>query len=170
MVTIVLSSIIAVLVGAVVALLHQRAHLRAALDAAEMAARSIGAAADTLAGEAKLQKRRADEFFGIIEGVEKERDLWQGMYRKSSHAAGVAQAWLLRDLGRAVKLGNAYAARLREKGERVDQIQVDPGLEKAVEEFSGVHVTGAPTPPQLDAAGKARELEAGLSAQSIGTQ
>ena len=114
--------------------------LRGALATAQIAQGAV----DELAAEARLQKRRADEFFGIIEGVEKERDGWQRLYRESSQAAGVAQAWLARDLGRVVSIANTLADRLRAKGEKVPAIGMDPQLEQVVEEFAERH--GNPRP------------------------
>jgi hypothetical protein len=93
------------------------------------------------ASRADLHERRAGEFFGIIEGVEKERDTWQRLYRDSSQMAGVAQAWLLRDLSSSVRAANVYAERLRAKGEKVMNVQVDPRLSDLVEEFGGQHVS-----------------------------
>jgi hypothetical protein len=87
--------------------------------------------------QADLQQRRADEFFGIIQGIEVERDTWRGFYAKSSHHAGVAQAWLIRDLSNLVIVANRLAARLREKGEKVPPIHLDKALQQIVDEFTG---------------------------------
>lgn len=113
--------------------------LRRALDGAEAAANETRAAADSIAEMARTEKRRADEFFGIIAGVERERDTWQRFYRESSHAAGVAQAWLVRDLGRTVAQANAYAARLRALGQQAHPVNVDPSLQEVLDEFSAAH-------------------------------
>jgi hypothetical protein len=142
--------------------------LRLALAGMQQAVQGATSSVDMLAAEAKLQKRRADEFFGIIEGVEKERDQWQALYRRSSQAAGGAQAWLIRDLTNAVQRGNAYAKLLHEKGVRVDPIAVDPALSKAIEEFAGQHVA-SPEVPQTAALATAQKVEKALSEQSIGT-
>lgn len=54
------------------------------------------------------QKRRADDLFGIIDGVCKERDgIWL-MYRTSAQQAGVAQSWLFRELHAAHAIANRY--------------------------------------------------------------
>lgn len=114
--------------------------LRRSLDGAEAAASEAQAAVDSIAEMARTERRRADEFFGIIAGVEKERDTWQRFYRESSHAAGVAQAWLMRDLGRTVVQANAYAARLRALGQQAQPVSVDPSLQEVLEDFAVAHV------------------------------
>ncbi len=127
--------------------------LRLERDAANQALTQVGAVADQLADQARLQERRASEFFGIIEGVEKERDNWQRLYRESSQAAGVAQAWLARDLGRVVQIANVLADRLRSKGETVPKITVDPQLTQVVDEFAEKH--GNPRPEVTGTSGLA---------------
>jgi hypothetical protein len=93
---------------------------------------------------ANLHERRAKEFFGIIEGVEKERDTWQKLYQTSSHQSGVAQAWLLRDLSATVRVANDYAQKLRAQGEHVPQVGVDPRLGDVLTEFSELHMKPGP--------------------------
>src|SRR5258706_6364892 len=82
---------------------HRLARMKKALDLFAKASTSAVTRADeaskaagVLVAEATLQKRRADEFFAIIQGVEGERDTWQRFYRQSSQHAGAAQAWLIR--------------------------------------------------------------------------
>lgn len=87
------------------------------------------------AGDSALQRRRADEFFNIIQGIEVERDTWKKFYDRASHHAGVAQAWLLRDLHEAVQRANAYAQALRALGKKASDIKVSPELKEIVEEF-----------------------------------
>jgi hypothetical protein len=84
---------------------------------------------------ADFQQRRADEFFSIIQGIETERDTWRRFFEKSSHHAGVAQAWLLRELAEAVQRANAYAGALRKLGHQARDIDVNPALKEVVEEF-----------------------------------
>jgi len=84
----------------------------------------------------RFQKRRADEFFGIIEGVEKEADGWRASWRDGMRSASVAQGWLFRELDTALRRGNAFAARLREKGDKVEDMVVDPKLRQLVDEIS----------------------------------
>jgi hypothetical protein len=84
---------------------------------------------------ADFQQRRADEFFSIIQGIEVERDTWRRFFEKSSHHAGVAQAWLLRELTEAVQRANTYAEALRKLGHQVRGIDVNPALKEVVEEF-----------------------------------
>jgi hypothetical protein len=79
--------------------------------------------------------RRADEFFNIIQGIEAERDTWKKFYDRASHHAGVAQAWLLRDLHEAVQRANSYAEALRALGKKASDITVSPQLKEIVDEF-----------------------------------
>lgn len=137
---------------------HKASQMGTALDAAVTAARGAGAQADELAELARRHERRATEFFGIIEGVEKERDLWQRFYRESSQAAGAAQAWLIRDMSAIVKTANMHAQRLREKGEKVPVLQVDPSLQRVIEEFSQEHVSGHQEIQSTDAMARARAV------------
>jgi hypothetical protein len=109
---------------------------------------------DVVLLRAQRAERRADEFFSIIEGVEKERDTWTKLYRQSSQHAGAAQAWLLRDLSQAVQRANNFARLLREKGEKVPDVRIDPALAEVVREF-GIHAEGTievPHAPGMDAA------------------
>ncbi len=94
-------------------------------------------------GQVELHKRRGDELFSVISGIEKERDQWQRLYQTASHHASVAQAWLARDLGAATAVANAYAARLRASGESVSDLTIDRQLSDVVEQFSTQHPNGA---------------------------
>jgi hypothetical protein len=101
----------------------------------------------TLAMErAEMHRRRATEFFEVIQGIEKERDTWCALYKESSRGAGVAQAWLARDLARAIQMANVYGKRLREKGDPVPQIQPDPALAEVVRVFAETHPGAAEVP------------------------
>jgi biopolymer transport protein ExbB/TolQ len=124
--------------------LQRITELRRGLDHAARFAAESREAADSLAEMAKTEKRRADEFFTIIEGVEKERDTWQKLYQTSSYQSGVAQAWLLRDLSASVRVANDYAQRLRTLGEHVPQVGVDPRLTDVLAEFGETHTRPAP--------------------------
>jgi hypothetical protein len=133
--------------------------LRRALDAAERSAGEAQESAGRLGDMARLHERRASEFFGIITGVEKERDGWQRLYRESSQQAGVAQAWLIRDMGRVIQIGNQYAQRLRKHGETAPPVDVDPQLKQVVEEFAGTHALGHPEITSTDAAALAKAVD-----------
>jgi len=135
--------------------LRRIGELRRALDGAEVAANEARGAVDSLAEMARTEERKAREFFGIIEGVERERDGWQKFYRESSHAAGVAQAWLMRDLGRTIGQANTYAARLRALGQQAPAVNLDPNLQDVLEEFSVAHAAVAPDAPPAPGPGSA---------------
>jgi len=144
---------------AVFALVRElRVRKREALtSAATLAAASIVRRTDE---QADFQKRRADEFFGIIEGILGERDQWKTMYYKMSQQAGVAQAWLLRELSTSVLRSNRYAEVLREKGVNVQKVAIDPALKTIVEEFGGRHPSAGDSviaSPTLDDANRARD-------------
>jgi hypothetical protein len=115
--------------------------LRTGFDLAVKSAEDANGAAGELADLARTHERRASEFFGIIEGIEKERDTWQRFYRESSQAAGVAQAWLMRDLQRVVRVSNGLAAELQKLGKQAPIVQADPALASFIEEFDGSHVS-----------------------------
>jgi len=140
--------------------------LRRALDQTALAAREAQESSGKLAEMALLHERRASEFFGIIAGVEKERDGWQKLYRESSQQAGVAQAWLVRDMGRVIQAGNRYAQRLREHGEKAPAVDVDPQLKQVVEEFAGTHALGHPEVVSTDAKALARAVDDPLPSSS----
>ncbi len=116
--------------------------LRRALDLASRHADESREAALTLGEMARTEERKAKEFFDVIAGIEKERDGWQKFYRSSSHAAGVAQSWLMRDLSRVVAQANTYAGRLQTLGQKVQTVQVDPRLQEVLEDFSLEHAGG----------------------------
>jgi cell division septum initiation protein DivIVA len=135
--------------------LQRIGELRRALDGAEAAANEARAAVDSLAEMARTEERKAREFFGIIEGVERERDTWQKFYRESSHAAGVAQAWLMRDLARTIGQANVYAARLRALAQQAPAVNLDPNLQDVLEEFSVTHAAAPPDAPPAPVLGSA---------------
>lgn len=159
----ILSGTVVVLAMLLVALwrvsLDRISQLRRALDLASKAVDSSETATEKLAALATLHERRATEFFGIIESVEKERDGWQRFYRESSHAAGVAQAWLVRDMTRLIQIANGHAERLRAKGENAPPVDVDPRLREVVEDFSVAHASGKPEVTSLDAGAKAKAVD-----------
>lgn len=62
------------------------------------------------------------------------------------HAAGVAQAWLSRDLGRTIKIANAYAKALRDKGVPASDVRADPRLDAILAQFEARR--GADGPPK----------------------
>lgn len=129
-------------------------------DACSRAACEAKDAAGSLAVMAETERRKAREFFDIIEGVEKERDTWQRFYRESSQAAGVAQAWLMRDLARIAGQANAYAARLRELGHKAPPVDVDPSLQEVLEDFSVKHAPGTQDVPRAPGADSAKNPDA----------
>lgn len=89
------------------------------------------------------QARRAEEYFGVFRVIENERDLWQKLYTQSSTQAGAAQAWLLRELERVTKEANNLAHQLRQVKPGVRDVQIDPNLTVALEEFGTTHPGGA---------------------------
>jgi hypothetical protein len=96
-----------------------------------------------------FQQRRADEFFAIISGIEREADEWRRIYRDSQRMGGAAQSWLLRDLQGALAAGNRYAARLRALGQAAPDLSVDPALADLVQEFG--KTKDVPQSPRLTA-------------------
>jgi len=110
------------------ALRSDAARAKAEMDAAYRAL-------DDTERQRDMQRRRADEFFGLIQGVEAEADMWRKLYRRGMSQAGVAQNWLIRDLSEVVRAANAYAARLRKHGEKVLSVQVSPELKRFIEDF-----------------------------------
>lgn len=122
-----------------VTMLRVRSNVRAAAESeAKAIARAEEATSqfDDLADQATRQKRRADEFFGIIEGVEQEADTWRKMWKEGMQKAGVAQGWLLRDLDLALRRANVYANRLRQHGEKVEDEALDPKLGELLKELT----------------------------------
>lgn len=102
-----------------------------------------------LAGHrASIEARRAQEFFNIIAGIEKERDTWVKLYQESSAQAGVAQNWLFRDLSGAVRRANAFAQELRKLGKPAKEVRIDPSLTEVLAEFGERHPEGASTDVQ----------------------
>jgi biopolymer transport protein ExbB/TolQ len=146
--TLIMTGVIVLLVLVLAALWHASTRrigeLRLALDDTSRSADEARQAAETLGDMARTEERKAKEFFGIIEGIERERDTWQALYRQSSQAAGVAQAWLMRDLSQAVGQANAYAARLRALGQKAPGVNIDPQLRTVLEDFGVTHVSGEP--------------------------
>jgi hypothetical protein len=94
------------------------------------------AANHTFAADAARQKKRADEFFAIIEGVEGEAQTWRQMYRRDMASGNAAQSWLFRELGTAVVQGNRYAEELRRRGVMVRDLTVSPELQAVVGELT----------------------------------
>jgi len=127
-----------------VRLLSELGRVTTEANLAMKAADEAVVAANKLGAEATLQKRRADEFFGIIEGVERERDQWQQLWRQSSQGAGVAQAMLFRHLSMAIQVANSYVERLRKLGEQAPPVVVDRGLQRILGEYAEAH--GDPRP------------------------
>jgi biopolymer transport protein ExbB/TolQ len=133
--------------------------LHRSVVAACQAAKAAKEAADKLGALATLHERRASEFFSIIAGIEKERDGWQKFYQDSSHAAGVAQAWLARDLQRVLDTSNRMAEKLRESGQAAPVLRADPGLEAVLNHFSEVHGPGRATLPRAPGMEAAEKVE-----------
>ncbi len=109
--------------------------------------------------ERDLHRRRADEFFAIIQGVENEAQTWRRMFKDGMAKAGAAQNWLIRDLSMITRIGNAYAARLRKLKENAPALKVDPQLQRFIEEFEQETQREVPVAPGQEAAEKIeREL------------
>ncbi len=143
--------------------------LRLAVVAASQSADAAKEAADKLGALATLHERRASEFFSIIAGIEKERDGWQKFYQDSSHAAGVAQAWLARDLQRVLDASNRMAAKLRELGQQAPALRVDPGLEAVLNHFSEIHGSGKSTLPRAPGMEAAEKVEKTVLPEVVNT-
>jgi len=148
---------------ALVLLVMRNRQLRAALTRTSELAGAAQKAAGELGEMAKLHERRASEFFGIIEGVERERDGWHAFYRDSSRAAGVAQGWLARELQRVVTEANALGAQLKKLGKSVRAIEIDPELTGVLEDFN-VHSEGKNEMPHAEGIVAAQRLEDGRAA------
>lgn len=121
--------------------------LRAATRHAEREQQMAYAALEQAQRQRDMHQRRADEFFELIRGVEGEADTWRRLYRKGMSQAGVAQNWLLRDLSEVVRLGNAYAARLRKHGEKAPSVQVHPDLKRFIDDFEQQSKAEVPAAP-----------------------
>jgi hypothetical protein len=148
---------------ALVLLVMRNRQLRVALDRTSELAGAAQKSAVELGELAKLHARRATEFFGIIEGVERERDDWQAFYRNSSRAAGVAQGWLARELQRVVTEANGLGSELKKLGKQVRVIEVDPALTGVLEDFN-VHSEGKNEVPHAEGMAAAQRLEDGRAA------
>lgn len=161
----ILAAAVIALSVALVLLVVRARQLQAALtrtselaSAAQKAAGEIGEMAKHQEEMAKLHERRASEFFGIIEGVERERDGWHAFYRESSRAAGVAQGWLARELQRVVTEANALGTELKKLGKTVRAVEVDPALTDVLEDFN-VHSEGKNELPHAEGMAAAQRLE-----------
>lgn len=106
--------------------------------------------------EIAQHKRRADEFFGIIEGLEGEAEQWRDLYRNFLGQASVAQSWLLRELERSTKVANARGAKLAELGHDVKDIEVPAELRAELAKIQADPGSG-PMPPGFE---RAQEIQA----------
>lgn len=124
-------------------------------DIASAAARETGLLLD-MTVERDNQKRRADRFFELMEGIVAERDQWESIYKQQSRAAGGAQAMLLLALHNAVEQSNRLVKALRERGVETRDLSIDPALETTVKEFAARHPSGAQIAraPGLEAASR----------------
>jgi hypothetical protein len=107
----------ATVVGALgaAALVRTRADAKRYQKAALQNADDLGLALSALGelrGDRDRMKRHKEEFFGIIEGLEKERDQWRKLYELNAGLAGNAQQWLFRAVERLHVIANAYAKKL----------------------------------------------------------
>ena len=163
-----------ILAGAAIALcvalalvIRRTGELRAALDRTSELATAAQKAAGELGEMATFHERRASEFFAIIEGVERERDGWYAFYRTSSHAAGVAQAWLARELQRVISEANVMSSQLKTLGRAAPTVAIDPALTGVLEDFA-VHAEGKNELPHAGGMAEARRLEEGRFAPTEG--
>jgi len=154
----ILAAVVIVFSIALVLLVGRNRQLRTALNRTGELASAAQKAAGELGELATLHARRATEFFTIIEGVERERDGWHAFYRDSSHAAGVAQAWLARELQRVVTEANALVAQLKTLGKAVRVVEIDPALTGVLEDFN-VHSEGKNELPRAEGMAAAQRLE-----------
>lgn len=155
---------IGLLLRVIVAIIRHAVAQQGAAAAEEY--RQLLASAAAVAAEVERQKRRGDEYLGIIYGIEGERDLWQKLYREQARSAGVAQAWLLRSLSDVTQIANVRSEQLRTLGKTVPDVKIDPKLSELVTEFVGHHpdVAGAQVAraPGME---KAKQLEASFQAE-----
>jgi hypothetical protein len=97
------------------ALIRARAEAKRERKASLLASSDLGLALSAL-GELRedrdRMKRHKAEFFGIIEGLEKERDQWRKLYETNAGLAGNAQQWLFRAVDRLHAIANVYAKAL----------------------------------------------------------
>jgi len=128
--------------GAVAAAVGVAEQAKAALDAATELIAKKTAELDLSAEAALVHKRRADEFFALIQGIERERDIWQKFFFDSARKSGVAQNWLLRDLSGAVQRANAFAAELRKLGKPAQNVSVHPQLKEIIEDYGAEYPDG----------------------------
>jgi hypothetical protein len=111
---------------------------------------------------ARKHERRADEYLGLILGLEGERDTWQRFYFEAAHKSGVAQNWLLRDLQGAVLRANAFAQELRKRGVKAADVIVDPALKEVLGEYAQEHPAAPEAVPKAPGLEEAKKLDAGL--------
>jgi hypothetical protein len=164
-----LATAIVFLVVALVMVIARNGDLRKALTRTGELADNAQKAAAELGTLAQQQSNRADAFFGIIEGIEHERDGWQNFYRESSRAAGVAQGWLARELQRVVVEANNLSAELRKRGIKAPTIEVDPNLKGVLEDFN-VHSEGKNELPREAGMVEARQIEEASKTPEESTQ
>ena len=113
---------------------------------------------DNLRRDVAYQKRRGDEFFGIISGLEGEAEQWRRLYGTFLGQASNAQSWLLRELERITKMANARGERLRDLGQDIKDIAVPPEL---TAELARIRALPAPeSTPMPPGAERAQEIQA----------
>lgn len=86
-----------------------------------------------LRGTAQESARRSDEYLGMIQVAQKERDGWKTMYYRESAEHGNAQAMLFREIGRCAAAARAAGRALK----------ITPAVEEALREHRGVHAEPA---------------------------
>lgn len=105
----------AVGIAGAIGLVRLRADVQRYRKASLLAAEDLGVALTALReireDRDRVQRHKA-EFFGIIEGLEKERDQWRKLYETNAGLAGNAQQWLFRAVERLHTIANAYAKAL----------------------------------------------------------
>ena len=138
---------------------RRAARAETALESAQSEKSEAELAAVAAGDRARLHERRAGEFFGIIRGIELERDQWQKWFHESTRQAGVAQSWLYRDLEAAVARANGLAAELRKLGKAVKDVAIDPKLQGVMAEIGETARVAVPRAPGMK---EAEALEASL--------
>lgn len=163
--------VLAALLGVALALLARaRAKARDLSVRAEEASKPDPVVATIIASaqaEAVRQQRRADEFFSIIEGMEKETDGWRRAYLEGMETAGAAQSMLFRELGRVLNLCNRYSARLRKAGIEVPEAEITPELKAMHDRFEGLRAR--PPPAKAPGAEAASKVQADFGGPGQGT-
>jgi len=102
------------------------------------------------------EERRADDFFALIQGVEKEAQGWRKEYEELLRGALVAQDMLINRMNWLAEK-NALLVRLcRKNGLEVSDAEISKELQEKLQSFREKRVDI----PHVDASGAAQEIQA----------